>query len=203
MLTAELSTRLLAMDDVRTDKSRLKLYFTTPRTSFASVREIMTLGGLTTVSEPEMQDLRSFISSTLGLPDHYPEDAEVRAESRTGEIWKEAEDLVDGYIYFLDIRPGTVPVPEIKFYLPVRRYGPDDLSIARNLMEWMAAHDRGTFCDKYLSMLESVAEHRGLGDGKGLHTYLSYQFNKKGGDPDIKSYFGPEAYHPARFNKSE
>lgn len=48
-------------------------------------------------------------------------------------------------------------------------------------------------------MMEAIAEHRNLGAGKGMHSYLRYQFGKIGNEPDIKSYFTPKAYHPQRF----
>ncbi|KAI1503388.1 dimethylallyl tryptophan synthase GliD1, partial [Biscogniauxia marginata] len=188
---------ILAMDDVAPSKSRLKLYFTTPHTSFLSVREIMTMGGLIDVPETGMQDLRSFIAATLGLPDDYPEDAEIPSEPPGGKKWALSEALVDGYVYYFDIAPHN-KVPGIKFYNPTRRYGPDDLAIAKGLMNWLKARGRGAYCDNYLRMMESVAEHRGLENGKGMHTYISYMFDKNG-EPDIKSYIGPEAYHPARF----
>jgi DMATS type aromatic prenyltransferase len=190
------------MDDVAPSKSRLKLYFTTPHTSFASVREIMTMGGLIKIPESKMQDLRSFIVTTLGLAEDYAEDAEISRELQwvrpDNELFTEFEALVDGLVYFFDIAPGNADaIPEIKFYNPTRRYGPDDLSIARGLVSWLKARGRDTYCDGYLRMLESLAEHRGLENGKGMHTYLSYMFSKNG-EPDIKSYLCPEAYHPAR-----
>ncbi|KAI1367013.1 dimethylallyl tryptophan synthase GliD1 [Xylaria arbuscula] len=190
---------IMGIDDVEPSSSRLKLYFTTPHTSFKSVREIMTLGGLIDVPEEKMQDLRSFISATLCLPDDYPEDKEIPHEITDKEMWAEAEALIDGYVYYFDIAPGSSKaIPDIKFHNPTRRYGPDDLSIARGLTSWLKARGRGQYCDSYMRMVESVCEHRDLAKGKGLHTYLTYMFNKKGGEPDIKSYLIPEAYHPNR-----
>jgi DMATS type aromatic prenyltransferase len=100
-------------------------------------------------------------------------------------------------VYFFDVAPHN-SIPDVKFYLPTRRYGPDDRQIALRLMEWMKARGRGKYCEQYLHMMETLAEHRGLENGKGLHTYISYQIGKSS-EPDIKSYLTPETYHPARF----
>lgn len=185
------------MDDISPKKSRLKLYFTTPHTSFASLREIMTLGGRIDVSEASLQDLRSFINTILGLPTDYPESAETPVGNKTHQ-WVKDEVLVPCFVYFFDVAPATATV-DIKFYLPTRTYGPDDLEIARRLSRWMDAQGRGKYCERYIRLMEAIAEHRGLAAGKGMHSYLSYQFGKNGGEPDIKSYFTPEAYHPQRY----
>ena len=188
---------VMGMDDVEPSKSRLKMYFTSRHTSFHSVREVMTMGGLRDVSESSLQDLRSLILTVLGLPDDYPEDAEISVESTGANAWPDFDALCEGFIYFFDIAP-TSGKPEVKFYLTTRKYGADDLTIARNLMAWLHAHGRGAYADAYLSMLEKLAEHRGLENGKGLHAYISYQCTEKG-EPDVKSYISPELYHRARY----
>ena len=59
----------MGMDNEEPSKLRLKMYFTSRCTSFQSVREIMTVGGLRDISEPSPQDLRSLTIAILGLPD--------------------------------------------------------------------------------------------------------------------------------------
>ena len=87
---------------------------------------------------------------------------------------------------------------EIKFYLTTRKYGADDLTIAQNLMAWMHAHGRGAYVDAYLGMLEKVAEHRGLENGKGRHAYIGYQCTEKG-ELVVKSYISSKLYYRARY----
>ncbi len=65
-------------------------------------------------------------------------------------------------------------------------------------MAWLHAHGRGAYADAYLGILEKVAEHRGLENGKGLNAYISYQRTEKR-EPDVKSYIFPEFYHTARY----
>lgn len=189
---------VLAWDDVVPSKSRLKIYFTTPHTSFKSVREVVTMGGLLEFPEHNLQDLRLLICAILGLPDDYPEDEQVPSISPDGKRWKEFDALVEGFVYFFDVAPRNNK-PDVKFYLPTRKYGSDDLSIAQSLVDWMGKRGRGAYAAEYIRMLDSLAEHRGLNMGKGMHTYISYQLTSKG-EPDVKSYLCPEIYHPARYS---
>ncbi|KAI1810885.1 aromatic prenyltransferase [Poronia punctata] len=190
---------VLAMDDVKPSQSRLKVYFTTPHTSFASLRRIMTMDGTLEVPETSIQDVRSLVEAILDLPKDYPEDANVPTTDPVGKTWVDTKDLVECFVYFFDIAPGREK-PDVKLYLPTRRYGPDDLTISHRLMDWMKSRGRGGYCDEYLRMMQVVGEHRGLENGKGIHSYISYHVNKNG-EADIKSYFTPETYHPARFNR--
>ncbi|CAN8095471.1 unnamed protein product [Discula destructiva] len=190
-----MSPLMLAMDNVKPNKSRLKLYFATPRTTFASVREIMTLAGHLSIPEPSLQDLRSFITAILGLPHDYPESAAIPVPTCALQSEREPAPC---FVYFFDIAPNAAL--DVKLYLSMRTYAHDDLEIARRLSGWLEARGRGAYCDRYVDMLEAVAEHRELEAGKGIHSYLSYQCSRTGGEPDIKSYFTPEAYHPARFS---
>lgn len=191
---------VLAWDNMMPSKSRLKWYFLTESTSFTSVREIMTMGGLLDIPEDRLQDLRSLITTILELPDDYPEDAKLTSALPAPKTWPEQGDLAEGFTYFFDIAPGRKP--DVKFYLPTQRFGADDLTIARRLIDWMKARGRGDYGGRYMGVVHALAEHRNLGTGKGLHSYISYQFTASG-VPDIKSYLVPEAFHPARFLKAE
>ncbi|KAG8158444.1 hypothetical protein KVR01_011566 [Diaporthe batatas] len=191
----------LAPDGAAADKARLKLYFTSPNTSFTSLREILTMGGSIKVSEESLQDLRSLITTVLSLPDDYAEDEAIPSKPWTPpakEIFNDQPALLGGYCYYFDIPPGLSKTPDIRFYLPVRQYGPDDGSIANSVAKWMKAHGRGAYASNFLQMMEGFAEHRKLDEGKGLQTYIGCIITKNG-DLDVTSYFGPEMYHPARF----
>ena len=60
---------------------------------------------------------------------------------------------------FFDIAQ-TSGKPEVKFDLITRKYGAENLTIARNLVVWLRAHGRGAYADAYLGMLDKPAEHR-------------------------------------------
>ncbi|KAI2643565.1 dimethylallyl tryptophan synthase GliD1 [Xylaria nigripes] len=195
-----LSPFMLAVDNVVPEKSRLKFYFQTPHTSFASVREIMTLGGRRKVSESNLEDLRTLISAITSIPEDFPEDAEVPCapeyDFSAQDNFVELPILLSGYLYYFDIAPGG-SLPNVKFYSPVRRYGRDDLSLANAIVDWMNNHGRAGYGEQFLSMLHSLAQHRRLEDGKGLQTYVSCLFGIDG-ELDITSYIGPEAFDRAR-----
>lgn len=190
---------MLAVDNVVPEKSRLKFYFQTPHTSFASVREIMTLGGRIPVPESQLQGLRSLLIAISGLDADFPDEQEVpcpeQYDPSAKDNFVELPILLSGYLYYFDIAPGPA-VPSIKLYTPVRRYGPDDRALADGIMQWMEYHGRGEFCQRYSTMLEDLTHHRKLGDGKGMQTYVSCLF-KGNGELDITSYIGPEAFDAA------
>lgn len=194
----------VAVDNVTPELSRLKWYFHTTQTSFASVRHIMTLGGA--IASPELpalfEQLASLRKVVSGLADDFPEDAEVPAgsELETSLDFGELSKVLKGYLYYFDIAPGN-KVPEIKLFVPTRYYGLDDLALGHGITGWMEEHGRGSHCQKYLGMLESLAEHRQLDEGKGLQTYVSCLFKK--GELEITTYLGPEAFHPDRFPRTE
>ena len=192
----------LGVDNVMPAMSRLKWYFHTPHTSFASVRDIMSLGGRITTPHlaAALDDLHGLIKAILGLPQDFPEDAEVPAapqwDSSRMEKFGEMSKMLSGYLYYFDIAPGNT-FPEIKIFIPTRYYAHDDLSLARGLTTWMEARGRGAYCERYLRMLETLTEHRRLADGNGIQTFVSCLF-KNNGELDITTYLGAEAFHPAR-----
>ncbi|RYP67279.1 hypothetical protein DL770_008646 [Monosporascus sp. CRB-9-2] len=190
---------MLAVDDVEPASSRLKLYFQTPRTSFSSVREIMTLGGLIAVPEASLRNLRDLIVSAVGLPDDFPDDAELPCPDYNPAAKDNFVDmpiLLQGSLYYFDLAPGAT-IPDIKYYASARRYARSDLSWARGVASWMKSRGRGAYCDRYLGLLESFAQHRSLDEGTGIQAYLSCLF-RKDGELDITSYVSPEAFHPSR-----
>ena len=195
----------VAVDNVTPAKSRLKWYFHTPHTSFASVRDIMTLGGRITTPHlaAGLAELHELIKAVTGLPRDFPEDAEVPAgpqwDSSRMEKFGELSKVLSGYLYYFDIAPANA-LPEIKIFVPVRYYARDDLSLARGIMGWMEARGRGAYCQRYLRMLESLSEHRSLDDGNGLQTFVSCLF-KSNGELDITTYLGAEAFHPSRLRQ--
>jgi DMATS type aromatic prenyltransferase len=195
----------VGVDNVVPAKSRLKWYFHTSHTSFASVRDIMTLGGR--ITTPHMAaglaDLHDLIKAVVGLPRDFSEDAELPAapqwDSSRMAKFGDMSKLLSGYLYYFDIAPANA-LPEIKIFIPVRYYARDDLSLARGITGWMKARGRDAYCERYLRMLESLSEHRRLDDGNGLQTFVSCLF-KKNGELDITTYLGAEAFHPGRLTQ--
>lgn len=195
---------MLAVDNVEPSKSRLKLYFISAHSSFASVRRIMTMGGRKQVSEDHLQELRSLISAVSGLAPDFPEDQETpftdsHYTNGTKNNFGELPEILHSYVYYFDIAPGK-SIPDIKFYTPIRGYGPNDRKLAGHLIDWMDKRGRGNYAKEYLSVLEHLNQHRRLEDGKGAHVYLSCLI-KKDGELDITSYLGAEAVDPLQQQK--
>ncbi|OQE36220.1 hypothetical protein PENCOP_c012G00844 [Penicillium coprophilum] len=136
---------MLAVDNVVSEKSHLKFYFQTPHTSFASVREIVTLGGRIPVADSHLQDLRSLLLAINGIDSDFADQQEVPCPEQYDpsaiDNFVELPILLSGYLYYFDIAPGPA-LPSIKLYNPVRRYGPDDRALAGGIMQWMDAHGR-------------------------------------------------------------
>lgn len=180
---------MAAVDDVSPAESRLKFYFQTPYTSFASVREVLTLGGRVKTSEESLQHLRSLIAAVVGVDSTYPEEEDVRPVVQ--ESFIDLPAPVSGFGYYFDIAPGS-ELPAIKLYLPMHHYGKDDLTLAKGITGWMKANGRGQYCDRYMTMLERIASHRHLEDKKGIQSYVACLI-KKSGELDITTYVDPEA----------
>ena len=194
----------LAVDNVAPVQSRLKLYFHTLHTSINSVREIMTLGGRITGIDKQLKELETLIKVVAGLPVDFPADAEIPLPGKSDvydqsakDNFGELEDVLTGYLYYFDIAPGPGKLPEVKWFIPSRHYGPNDSELATGLGAWMEARGRGGYNARYLKMLETLSEHRDVSEGKGLQTFVSCLF-KPNGDLDITTYLGAEAYHPGR-----
>lgn len=191
----------IGIDNLAPEKARIKWYFHTPHTSFQSVREIMTLGGKIALPnmESKFDDLRKFMTGINGIPEDFPDDKEVptglELDPTSAKKYTCASKALKGYLYYFDVCPGK-EFPEIKLYIPTQSYGPDDLSIARSLVAYMDAHGRGAYCEAYLTALQRLTDHRSLDDDKTLHVFVSCAF--KGGELDVTSYLGAEAFHPGR-----
>ena len=185
---------MLAVDDVASAKSRLNFHFQTPHTSFSSVRrEIMSLGRLIPVVQQQLQDLRSLIAAVTGPEKDFLEDAEVPCAPEYDPVAKdnfvELPILVSGYFYYFDITRA------LRSWISssTRPYS----ATARKTRVWRrplwsgcrgmggASTTNGT----YPCRRESLAQHRGLDEGKGLQTCVSCLFRKYG-EMDVPSYSG-------------
>ncbi|KAK1751940.1 tryptophan dimethylallyltransferase-domain-containing protein [Echria macrotheca] len=192
------------------DKSRLKWYFSTPRTSFASVRSILTLDGRiqTPHTERQLADLDELVKSVLGLPDDFPADqhpAEFLGAKSTysfvsptpanpGVAAPVRPTVPPRYPYYFDVAPRQ-KLPGVKWNLPVRHYDRDDLSVAKALTAWMEKQGHGAWCDRYMKLLERLAAERGirLRDSRGLQEFISIML-KPDGEIDVTSCFSAHAF---------
>ncbi|KAK8050739.1 hypothetical protein PG994_012469 [Apiospora phragmitis] len=180
-----LTSYSVANDNEPLDETRIKWYFQTPHTSFASVRDIMTLGGR--IRAPHMDKSLCELRSLVNAAWH----AEAQARQ-----FDELAKYLSGYVYHFDIAPNK-PHPEIKVYVPTRHYGGTDATIGKNLARWMEERGRGAHAGRYRQALEELTPHPSAAGGKGVQTFVSCLF-KSDGTLDITSYLAPQAFHKQR-----
>ncbi|KEY72290.1 hypothetical protein S7711_00288 [Stachybotrys chartarum IBT 7711] len=197
--------------------SRLKWYFSSAHTSFASVRAILTLDGR--VKNPHLErqlaDLYDLIKTVLGLPDDFPETEHagvflgakspynLPAPPPRPPTDANGSNNVDdttptnfqaGFPYYFDVAPGQ-DLPGVKWSLPLRNYDRDDLSVAKAFTAWMEKLGRGEYCGRYMSLLTRLAHTHGvtLEESKGLQEFFSVML-KPDGELDVSTYYAANAF---------
>jgi len=180
-----LSMFMIGIDCVEPSKSRLKIYVRTPKTSFDSVVNILTMCGKRAGFEKDLRDLKELWYMTLGLP----------IDFLTSEELPLREHATSGVCYYFDIQQATA-LPDIKMYIPVRHYGRSDMETARGLVEFLHLHGRERYSSGYLRALKELAPIDRLENSCGVQTYISCAFQKEG--LSMTSYLSPNIYHGAR-----
>lgn len=178
---------LFAIDCVKPSRSRMKLYVHTPHTSFDSVRTIMTLGGQIQGVDNALKELHELIKLIVGLDKDFPSSKELPAPTAV------AEGLNSGYAYYFDIAPGSF-IPDIKFYIPIRSYGGNDLKIAQGLINFMESRGRGQYTENYMRVLEGLVKDRPLEAAIGCQVFIACAFQN--GSLSVTSYLDPELFGP-------
>ncbi|KAL1872508.1 hypothetical protein Plec18167_006626 [Paecilomyces lecythidis] len=181
----------VAVDCIDPSLAKLKVYFRSPTTTFASVIDTLTAGGtISTWNDSALEELRALWSLVFGLPPNFSDDQELP--------WKSHE--TSGVLYNFDIKIGNRQ-PETKVYIPVRHYSHNDRVIAEGLVEFLRRHRGHTqYDDNFLRTLEQLSSFRSLEDGCGLQTYISCSFKKN--KLSLTSYLSPQIYHPRRWSQT-
>ncbi|KAI8956205.1 dimethylallyl tryptophan synthase GliD1 [Xylaria longipes] len=204
----------LAVDCVSPEKSRLKLYMNTPRTSFASVRAVMTLGGRFSgdLVEKQLRDIRELLYAVLAVPEDFPDDAEIEQTYHRKALLAETASAAPGtgpgtsrrrssgssngtktpppahtpgFVYYFDVAKGQA-LPKVKFNIPVRSYGRDELSTAKAVVDFMEARGRGAYGASFLRALEGLASGMGgsaskaLDQTRGLQSFIGLDLSSSG-----------------------
>jgi DMATS type aromatic prenyltransferase len=179
----------MAIDCVRKDHSRYKIYLRSPETSFESVCDAMSLGGKIDISASgARQNLRDIWRHTLGLDEHFDESAELSGKSHE----------TAGVLYYIDIKPGN-QMPKSKVYIPVRHYASNDLEIAQGLGKYLHSKNADEYFPNFMRALKASCDHRQLSEGTGFQTYIGAGMEKDG-SLSLCSYLNGEVYHPRRWN---
>ncbi|KAF2646005.1 putative dimethylallylpyrophosphate transferase [Massarina eburnea CBS 473.64] len=195
---------MLAVDDRAVGTARIKWYFATGRSSLNWAREIMTLGGVITAEhlphlDTQLSEMAELIKALTGVPDDYPEDVDLPPHSRFDPTRGEGNYIplpvpVAGYQAHFNIAPGS-DVPNVKLYIPMRRYARDDISVARGLVRFLETRGKRQDCQQYMDMLEGILPaDRHLDNVNCLQSYVSCLF-KKDGDMELTTYLGMSFYN--------
>lgn len=177
---------MVGIDCVEPSRSRIKVYVRSSRTSFDSVQDILTLGGLRQVDTAALADMRDLWRLTLQLPEDFNSAAELPYN----------QHLTSGILYHIDLQPGK-PLPDVKCYIPVRHYARNDLEVANGLAKFLIARGRGSYVENFMVVLKNMVSYRPLDRARGAQTYITAAFAKDG--LSITSYFNPEVYHPDKW----
>lgn len=180
---SRLEAEIFAIDCVAPTKSRLKIYMRSPSTSFDSVRDVMTLGGVLDDSNlddglKELQRLWTLVLSQ-------------GQEFSTAEHLQQKDHRTAGILYYFDIKQGKA-FPGVKVYIPVRHYGQNDLAIAEGLSVYLKSRGQGPLACKYIEALKSISPASALRSRCGIQTYLGCSV--VGGELKLTSYVAPEVY---------
>ncbi|KAB8205111.1 tryptophan dimethylallyltransferase-domain-containing protein [Aspergillus parasiticus] len=181
----------VAVDCVDPSASKLKIYFRSSLTSFASVKNTLTAGGrVSSWDDTALEQLQELWSLVLGLPADFPCSQELPSKSHE----------TSGVLYNFDIKLGNQQ-PETKVYIPVRHYGQSDHAIAVGLVEFLQRRGgHSPYHDRFLKALEQYASFRSLDQGCGVQTYIACAFKR--GQLSLTSYLSAEIYHPGRWEGS-
>ncbi|KAF4832938.1 Xanthone prenyltransferase A [Colletotrichum tropicale] len=188
----------LGIDVVRPADARLKLYCVEARTSFESVKSILTMGGKIEVPRDLLGKAWELMKAVCNLPADFTQDQDLPKAPR----YNVSTDGVDTaglwgtFAYYFDIGLRQQELPDVKFYIPVCHYGADDQAIAEAITKWMVDNGRGQYVDAYWDSLREIIPHRELKESRGVHMWLSMMI--RGGKLQVTTYIAPEGHHPKR-----
>ena len=122
----------------------------------------MTLGGQISGVDHALEELKALITHVVGVESNFPSSHEIPISAQYSPSAKDnfvdLPILIQGYLYYFDVAPGTGR-PDVKFSIPIRRYGGGDLKVAKGISRWMESRGRGHFVEKYMRVLEGLAKH--------------------------------------------
>ena len=140
----EIEVEILAIDCVLPTKARLKIYLRSPRTSFRSVVDIMTLGD----QDRRLQMAESF-EELHKLWDLVTGDGNTKSASSD---LKHVSHRTAGILYNFEIQHGKRElVPKV--YIPVRHYGKNDLAVMQGLRSWLQMRNLDWANENYTNAL--------------------------------------------------
>ncbi|KAG8159463.1 hypothetical protein KVR01_011124 [Diaporthe batatas] len=191
--TPHLEMDMLAIDLVGPVESRFKIYFRIRDTSFASIRNTMTLGGR--VQTPEIDqglgDLRRLYCTLVGAGQGQRQMQMIDENVHT----QDKDHRTAGILYNVEFKYGSRS-PKVKVYLPVRHFALSEEGIISTLDEHFQQTQRScswrTNMRNYREALRTVFSADTLRAHDGLQTYLGCSVKGRAG-LRLVSYINPGA----------
>jgi DMATS type aromatic prenyltransferase len=131
---------ILAIDCVDPSESRIKIYIRSQKTNFASMLDVMTLGGRT---EPLPEKARAGLAELWCAVFDLESNSKALSDPLPKKKYRTA-----GLLYYLELRAGESR-PKPKVYLPVRHYAKNDDQIARGLSKFLENRGKGLAGSSY------------------------------------------------------
>lgn len=149
---APLELDMLSIDMVGPRQSRLKVYFRSRSTSFASVQDAMTLGHRlslpSSTSQASLDQLRELFRAVLGLPSDYAD---------TKPLAPANSHRTAGILFNVEFRLGNAQLPpKVKIYIPVRHYASSDGAIHQGLKAFLIRHGRTAYLGPYEHAIQTI-----------------------------------------------
>ncbi|KAH8882671.1 aromatic prenyltransferase [Thozetella sp. PMI_491] len=154
--------------------ARVKVYGRTESNSWDVVKHVYTLGGLAN-DETTLQGLE-ILRSVWHLLQGEREPVSDSFHKKPRETHTRHKGICFGF----EMVPGR-ELPEVKVYVPMWNYAPDDQTVAENLAEVFRLQGWGAVADKYGAAVRDSFPRADLRAPAYTHTYLSFAFSKKKG----------------------
>ncbi|TGO89579.1 hypothetical protein BPOR_0102g00020 [Botrytis porri] len=169
---------IVATNCMISSKCRLKIYVRTPRASFDSVVDILSMGGKRAGFEKNFQELKDLWRLTFDLPEGFSasEDLSLR------------EHGTSGMCYHFEIHQANA-LPDVKLYIPTKHYGQSDMKVARGLTKFLELYGRGAYAADYMKALKQLAPLHQLESSSGVQSYISWALEKE--SLSLTTYFNP------------
>ena len=162
----------LALDCIKPEHSRIKVYARSKKATIEAAKEILTLGSLLT---PEYLDNVENLWRCL-------------FEKNVSSFCKDHETV--GLLYLFDISTAKAP-PSAKIYFPIRHYSRTDQDACQGLGNFLKSIGHNTsWLGSYNRVVQSFERSRGF--SLGSQTYVS--LGHKHGKVSLTSYLSPQIY---------
>lgn len=123
---SQLKVEIFAVDCVRPEDSRMKIYVRSADVTFRGLLQTMTLGGRLPELRGKMKgDLTELWHACFG---HLSSEKDLQSPLSSAK----AHHRTGGLLYYFELRPGAA-LPTAKAYLPVRHYAQSDEQVAMGL----------------------------------------------------------------------